>query len=201
MYWGAPWQLPVGGLIVGWLTNILALRMIFSPTNPINILGFKLQGLFIKRQDEVSKGYAQLVSENVMTMDNVFNQMFKGAGADRLATIIARHTQEGIDKTAGFNSSVIKLTSGTATYDKIKEVAVRRFVEAAPEQIHVVFGYAKEALDIEDTMYTRMSKLPPDEFVNFLRPVFQEDEWKLILTGAILGMVAGFLQLLLTMLF
>ncbi len=201
VYWGAPWQLPVGGLVVGWLTNVLALRMIFSPTNPINFLGLKIQGLFIKRQDEVSKGYAQLVSDNVMTMDNVFNQMFKGAGADRLATIIARHTQEGIDKTAGFNSSVIKLTSGTDTYDKIKEVAVRRFVEAAPEQIHVVFGYAKEALDIEDTMYTRMSKLPPNEFVDFLRPVFQEDEWKLILTGAILGMVAGFLQLLLTMLF
>ena len=43
-----------------------------------------------------------------------------------------------------------------------------------------------------------MSSLPPDEFVGFLRPVFQEDEWKLILVGAILGMVAGFLQLLIT---
>jgi uncharacterized membrane protein YheB (UPF0754 family) len=201
VYWGAPWQLPVGGLVVGWLTNILALRMIFSPTNPINFLGFQIQGLFIKRQKEVSEGYARLVSENVMTMDNVFNQMFGGAGADRLADIIARHSQEGIDKAAGFNSSVIKLTSGTDTYDKIKEVAVRRFVEAAPEQVHVVFDYAKQALDIEDTMYTRMSKLPPDEFVNFLRPVFQEDEWKLILTGALLGMVAGFIQLLLTFIF
>lgn len=198
LYWGAPWQLPVGGLVVGWLTNILALRMIFSPTNPINFLGFQIQGLFIKRQKEVSEGYARLVSDNVMTMDNVFNQMFGGAGADRLADIIARHAQEGIDKTAGFNSSVIKLTSGTDTYDKIKEVAVRRFVEAAPEQVHVVFDYAKQALAIEDTMYTRMSKLPPDDFVNFLRPVFQEDEWKLILTGALLGMVAGFIQLLLT---
>lgn len=201
LYWGAPWQLPLGGLVVGWLTNIVALRMIFSPTNPINILGLKIQGLFIKRQNEVSKGYAKLVSDNVMTMDNVFNQMFRGAGADRLAVIIAKHTQEGIDKTAGFNSSIIKLTSGTDTYDKIKEVAVRRFVEAAPEQVHVVFEYAQEALDIEETMYTRMSELPPDEFVDFLRPVFQEDEWKLILTGALLGMIAGCLQLLVTLVF
>ncbi len=201
VYWGAPWQLPVGGLIVGWLTNILALRMIFSPTNPIHFLGLRIQGLFIKRQDEVSKGYAHLVSANVMTMDNVFNQIFKGAGADKLAAIIAHHTQEGIDKTAGFNSSFIKLTSGTNTYDEIKKVAVRRFVEAAPAQVHVVFDYAQEALDIEKTMYTRMSQLPPDEFVDFLRPVFQEDEWKLILTGALLGMVAGLFQFLLTLVF
>ena len=187
----------VGGLLVGYLTNVLALRMIFSPTNPIKVFGYTIQGLFIKRQKEVSRGYSKLVSDNVMTMDNVFTQMFKGAGADKLIRIIERHSKEGIDKTAGFNSALIKFTSGTDTYDEIKKIAVSRFIDAAPEQIHVVFDYAKQALDIEETMYTRMTKLPPDEFVDFLRPVFQEDEWKLVLTGAILGMIAGFLQLLL----
>jgi len=194
--WQSDWQLPLGGLLVGYLTNVLALKMIFSPTNPIKIFGFTIQGLFIKRQKEVSRGYARLVSENVMTMDNVFTQMFKGAGADKLIKIIEKHSKEGIDKTAGFNSSLIKFTSGTDTYDEIKMIAVNRFIEAAPEQIHVVFDYAKQALDIEETMYTRMTNLPPDEFVDFLRPVFQEDEWKLVLTGAILGMIAGGLQLI-----
>ena len=33
----ANWTLPVGGLLVGYLTNILALRLIFSPTKPIKI--------------------------------------------------------------------------------------------------------------------------------------------------------------------
>lgn len=198
VYWGAPWQLPLGGLLVGYLTNVLALRMIFSPVNPIRIFGFTFQGLFIKRQKEVSRGYSKLISDNIMTMDNVFTQMFKGQGADKLLKIIAKHSQEGIDKTAGFNSALIKLTSGTGTYDEIKTIAINRFIEAAPEQIHLVFDYAKQALDIEETMYTRMTLLPPDEFVDFLRPVFQEDEWKLILTGAILGLVAGFLQLMIT---
>lgn len=198
VYWGAWWQLPLGGLLVGYLTNVLALKMIFSPVNPINILGIKIQGLFIKRQKEVSRGYSKLISDNIMTMDNVFTQMFKGEGADKLLKIIAKHSQEGIDKTAGFNSALIKFTSGTDTYDEIKVIAINRFIEAAPEQIHLVFDYAKQALDIEETMYTRMTSLPPAEFVDFLRPVFQEDEWKLILTGAILGLVAGFLQLMIT---
>ncbi len=192
----AHWTLPIGGLLVGYLTNVLALRMIFSPTHPINFFGWKIQGLFIKRQVEVSSGYAKLISDNIMTMDNVFTEMFNGEGADKLIKIITKHSQDGIDKAAGFNSSIIKFTSGTDTYDQIRTVAVNRFIEAAPEQIQIVFGYAKQALDIEETMVSRMTSLPPDEFVNFLRPVFQEDEWKLVLTGALLGMVAGFLQLL-----
>ena len=87
-----------------------------------------IQGLFIKRQKEVSRGYSQLVSDNIMTMDNVFTQMFNGKGTDKLLKIIEKHSKEGIDKTAGFNSAIIKFTSGTATYDKIKTIAVKRFV-------------------------------------------------------------------------
>ncbi len=190
------WQLPLGGLVVGYLTNVLALRMIFSPVNPINIFGYNFQGLFIKRQTEVSRGYSRLIAENIMTMDNVFKEMFNGAGADKLIAIIQKHSQEGIDRTAGFNSALIKFTSGTDTYDEIKTVTINRFIDAAPQQVNMVFGYMKEALDIEETLCSKMSSLPPDEFVNFLRPVFQEDEWKLIGVGALLGMVAGFLQLL-----
>ena len=50
-------------------------------------------------------------------------------------------------------------------------------------------------MDLENIFRTRMQKLPPRDFVDFLRPVFQEDELKLILVGAVLGMGAGIGQL------
>jgi len=40
-----------------------------------------------------------------------------------------------------------------------------------------------------------MKELSPEEFEGVLRPAYQQDEWKLILVGAILGMGAGFIQL------
>jgi hypothetical protein len=41
-----------------------------------------------------------------------------------------------------------------------------------------------------------MVQLPPDEFQDLLRPCFQEDEWKLILLGGVLGLLAGLAQLI-----
>ena len=35
----------------------------------------------------------------------------------------------------------------------------------------------------------------PEEFEGVLRPAYEADEWKLILTGSLLGMGAGFMQL------
>ena len=54
---------------------------------------------------------------------------------------------------------------------------------------------AEQTMDLETTFRTRMQALSSPEFVNFLRPVFQEDELKLIFVGAVLGMVAGIGQL------
>lgn len=198
--WGGEddwWQLPLGGLIVGWFTNDLALRMIFQPTKPIRIFGITIQGLFIKRQQEVAGEYAKIISDNIMTMPNIADTIFKGESADKLVRIIEKYVSESVDSAAGFSSTLIKFTTGSQAYENIKRVACQRFVESAPQYIHVIFDYAQQALDIEYTLRDKMAALPPEEFVGFLRPVFQEDELKLIIVGAVLGMIAGFLQLFL----
>jgi hypothetical protein len=43
-------------------------------------------------------------------------------------------------------------------------------------------------------MHKKMANLSPVEFQGFLRPVFQEDELKVILVGAFLGGLAGLIQ-------
>ena len=49
------WVLPLAGFIVGYLTNYLALKMIFKPVNPRPCCGgrYVLHGLFLKRKNEV----------------------------------------------------------------------------------------------------------------------------------------------------
>jgi len=189
------WILPVGGLIVGYLTNWLALKLIFSPTEPRYFLGMKFQGLFIKRQVEVSKGYSRIIAENIMTMPKIFDSIFNGPSSDKLVQIIEKHVNESIDQTVGYGSVLLRLTSGSDSYDGVKTIACQRLVEEIPAHIHLIFDYAKQALDIEHTLEEKMTSLSPEDFVGFLRPVFQEDELKLIIVGAVLGMIAGFLQI------
>jgi hypothetical protein len=52
------------------------------------------------------------------------------------------------------------------------------------------------AVVVEALLRERMEQLPPQEFQDLLRPCFQEDELKLILTGAVLGFLAGLGQLI-----
>jgi uncharacterized membrane protein YheB (UPF0754 family) len=55
-------------------------------------------------------------------------------------------------------------------------------------------AYATDALAVEKTIVDAMLALTPVEFEGVLRPAFQQDEWKLILVGGILGAIVGELQ-------
>ena len=78
----------------------------------------------------------------------------------------------------------------------MKQAISKAFQAVLPNIISATFDYADEALDMKNTLNEKMSNLSSAEFEGFLHPVFQEDELKLILVGAVLGMFAGFLQML-----
>ncbi|MCI4670330.1 MAG: hypothetical protein MRZ79_19490 [Bacteroidia bacterium] len=192
----AAWTLPVAGLLVGWATNVLALRMIFVPLRPRRFGPFVFQGLFIKRQSEVAAAYARIISQQILTSEQIFDKMIHGPSAPRLQHLLQLHVKKAVDGVAGLSKPLFQLAQGTKKYVQIKTQIAAQFVEGLPRTIKYIFKYTEEALDIENTLRTRMQGLGPVEFVSFLRPVFQKDEWKLILVGALLGLWAGFMQLL-----
>src|SRR4030088_2665084 len=51
------WLLPVLGVVVGYVTNWVALWMIYEPPEPRRYGPFRFQGLFIRRQPEVAEVY------------------------------------------------------------------------------------------------------------------------------------------------
>ncbi len=72
------WLLPILGVIVGWTTNLLGMQLIFEPPEPKTILGIKFHGLFLRRQDEAAEVYAQIIADDVVTLENIGNFLIDG---------------------------------------------------------------------------------------------------------------------------
>lgn len=189
------WTLPVGGLIVGYATNWLAIQMMFWPQEPIKVGPFVWQGLFLRRQQEVAASYAKLVTAKLLTSERIADTLLRGSSSDRLFLIFERHINRAVDAQAGMMQPYVVLGVGTQEYVRLKAKVYDRVIEELPESVAPVHAYADEAMDVENTIRTNMQALAPAEFEGVLRPAYQQDEWKLIVTGAVLGLAAGFLQL------
>ena len=56
--------------------------------------------------------------------------------------------------------------------------------------------YAADAMDVQNTLITKMQDLTEEQFEQLIRPAFEQDEWILIACGAALGFIVGELQTL-----
>lgn len=69
--------LAVIGALIGWLTNVIAIKLLFRPMNPIGITGtpFVIQGLIPKRKAEIAKSIGEVISEELISMEAIVDQV------------------------------------------------------------------------------------------------------------------------------
>lgn len=189
------WVMPLFGGFTGWFTDWLALRMIFNPKEPQRYFGlFEWQGLFLKRRKEVAAEYGALIAQEIITPRNVMEAVLRGPLSDGLYGMVLKHVQRSVDEQAGLARPLVVLAVGGARYQEMKQLVAKKLVERLPETLRHVEQYAGDAMDLKNTLVTKMQQLTPDEFEGLLRPAFQQDEWILIAVGAALGFLVGEMQ-------
>ncbi|SFB60420.1 Uncharacterized membrane protein YheB, UPF0754 family [Amycolatopsis marina] len=190
-----PIIMPLFGLFIGWFTDWLALKMIFHPRYPVRYFGlFEWQGLFLKRRAEVSEAYASLIAKEIITPHNVIEAVLRGPLSDRVLRLIQRQVDEELAKHVSVAKPLVVLAVGSKRYQEMKLGISEQIMRRLPETMRYVEDYAEDAMDIRNVLVRKMKELDAEEFEGLLRPAFQQDEWILIATGALLGAAVGELQ-------
>ncbi|HEX2613247.1 MAG TPA: DUF445 family protein, partial [Fibrobacteria bacterium] len=57
----------------GFFTNWMAVQLLLKPVRPVNILGFKLQGLLPRRQEELAERISAAIAERFLTREDILN--------------------------------------------------------------------------------------------------------------------------------
>lgn len=188
-----PWLLPLGGFVVGFITNWLAINLIFSPLKPRRFLFWRIQGLFLRRQPEISEIWSRLVAEELITVEKVADAMLNGAHGDRTRAIIQKHLRPLLD-----NTVVMKLTTqvaiGMTGYSDLKKAMNDKAVLATRDVFCDQSFNRERAPVVAGVLSEQMKQLGPEEFQDILRPAFREEELQLMVVGGLLGALAGALQ-------
>ena len=186
------WTLAAGGAIVGYLTNWIALKLIFEPVDPVRIGPFQLQGMFLRRQHEVSEDFADCMTEKLLSSESLFEHLLEQPG---FAEVLQRRTSEFMRGAAAVLYGSAEYAAPNGHWAGLEQQTSARVLALLPGELPLVHSYVDGALDLQATLKQQLRKLTPAEFEQVLHPVFQEDELTLILVGAILGLIVGYGQL------
>ncbi|GAA2541784.1 DUF445 family protein [Mycolicibacterium diernhoferi] len=193
-----PWIMPAFGFGVGFISDYIALNMLFRPIEPKKYLGFiTFQGLLHAQREKITRDYAKILADDLFSPEILFDGILRGPGADKLFALVGKEVNAAIDSQTGIATPLVKLAVGTQRYNALKDGLVRLVVQRLPTTLLEAQDYAMQALDLEHTIIDKMSQLTNEEYESILRPVFKDDEPTMIAVGAILGGVVGELQVVL----
>jgi uncharacterized membrane protein YheB (UPF0754 family) len=188
--------LPIGGVIIGYVTNWVALWMIFEPVEPRKIGPLKVHGLFIRRQPEVSEVYGEIIADDIVTLRNIGDELLHGPSADRTRQMIEDSMRPAVDRAVGPARLAVRVAVGSDRYENIRESVASEAVDYTMSPLTDEEFNRRQSAAVRDLIAERMRELPHGDFSELLRSAMREDEWLLLLHGAVLGFAAGCVHLL-----
>jgi uncharacterized membrane protein YheB (UPF0754 family) len=191
------WVLPVCGVVVGWVTNLLAIYMIFQPVEPRRIGPMLIHGLFLRRQSEVADVYAGIIADDVVTIGNIGEQLMHGPSSDRTRLMLEASLRPAIDRAAGgmVTREAVRLAVGPREYESIRSSVATEAARYTMTPLTDPDFNRRQSERIEELLGSRMREMSYPDFSELLRSAIREDEWLLYLHGAVLGFGAGLVHL------
>jgi uncharacterized membrane protein YheB (UPF0754 family) len=190
------WVLPFFGFLVGTLTNWIAIQLIFTPLEPVKFGPWTFQGLFLKRQKEISQEFSRVFTGDVLTAQEVVHTMVHGERSERTMAMLRAHISRIMEDKV-IVQLITQAAVGPEGYADLKDAALETAIQYT-EELAEDSGFNREQAEVlQEMLHERISAQPPAEFQDLVRPIFHEDEWILVAIGGALGALVGWGQLVL----
>lgn len=190
------------GAAIGWITNILAIKLLFRPAEPISLpfVGWTLQGLIPKRHNEIALALANVVSLELITGNDVAHSLGKEEIKEKLVIKIQLLVRERVmDKLPAIVPRVVQVKIADYVCGALGQ-EIRSFLNN-PQQI--IREDELEAIreEIKSIVEEKVKSFNLQRLEELIYLVAQKELKHIELLGGILGFLIGLIQGLITLLF
>ena len=184
---------------IGWITNWVAIKMLFRPHKEINFGLFKIQGLIPKRKAEIGTGIASIIQNELISVKDVISNIDREEFSKRLNKLIDDVLDKNLKKKVKEKFPLLQMFFT----DKVaKDVGntIKDIVMENQEKIFEIFSnYAEENIDFEVIISDKISNFSLDKLEEIITLLANKELKHIEVIGAILGMVIGAVQYLITL--
>lgn len=181
----------VGGLI-GWITNVLAIKLMFRPINPIiiPILNIEIIGLIPKRKKEIAKNIGEVVSKELLSVDDIINSSINESDKEDLNNYIKDKIRNLVNEKMDFIPAPFRMMV-QGPIDKIINEEVDGALEEVEEKMILK---VKERIDIEKIVEEKVNELDLLELERIIISVAKKELKHIEILGFFLGGIIGLIQ-------
>ncbi|HHT72094.1 MAG TPA: DUF445 family protein [Firmicutes bacterium] len=190
------WKLflmPVISALIGWGTNVIAIRMLFWPRKPVPIplTRWELWGLLPKRQAEIASSIGEIVNDELLPVQSLVDAINTKEMRQRVAHLICTSIEEKMERFV----PAFLLSSFRSFLDNVLKERVAREIEDLFSRLgHDLAAELQESRLLGNLVAEKIRSYDITGLESLILQVAHTELRYIELAGAVLGGLIGILQ-------
>lgn len=185
---------PFISALIGWLTNYIAVKMLFHPRVPINILGIKIQGVFPKRHKMFAEKIGNLVGGELFSFNDIKDKLVSADNMDGVSIVIEEKIDIFLREKLVAAMPMLGMIMGDDLRNKIKATLLEEFNTMLPEVIEKYASKVEDQIDIKEIVKNKVEAFSFEKLEEVMFSIMSKEFKFIELIGAILGFLIGLIQ-------
>jgi uncharacterized membrane protein YheB (UPF0754 family) len=191
----AIFSLPVITALIGWVTNWVAIKMLFHPREPRKFLFFTVQGILPRRQPDIALQLGQIVASDLLSSDDLVKQLTNERSRSVYAEFIDIQSEKFIREKLNRVAPISRLLLQSKTLAKLKAAFADELIEQLPILVNELTTPQAGSLDIQQLVEDKVRNFSSDRLEKIMYDILVKEFRFIEILGAVLGFIIGALQL------
>ena len=185
----------IGGLI-GYITNVIAIKLIFRPINPIKIpiLNIEIIGMIPKRKTEIATNIAKVVEEQFISVDEITDNIITKQDKQHIIDYIKVRVKLILSE----KMTLIPSTIRNLVQNYVSEIIEDEIREGIDELSEEMIIKTKNRINIKEIIEDKINELDLYELETIILQIVKNELRHIEVLGLILGFFIGIVQGIIT---
>ncbi|MBO3444377.1 DUF445 family protein [Clostridium sp. CCUG 7971] len=181
----------IGGLI-GYITNIIAIKLIFRPIKPIKIplINKEIIGLIPKRKAEIAANIGMVIEEEFLSLEEILDNIITEEDKQNVVEYIKIKVKLIINEKMSLAPNSIKNLIQGYIVD-IVEVEIKNSIDDLSKDLIIK---ANERINIQKMVENKITELDLYELEDIILKIAQKELKHIEVLGLVLGFLIGIIQ-------
>ena len=189
------WTLPLVSALIGWVTNFIAVKMLFHPRVPLNLGFMKVQGVFPKRKDKLAERLGKIVGQELFNISDLKENLLHDENKEAIIAVIEVRIDKFLREKLKEAVPMLAMFMSDDLVNKIKTTLMAEFENSLPEIMDTFAQKLEEKVDIEAIVTEKVNNFSMEKLEDIMFSIMKKEFKFIELVGAILGFLIGMVQI------
>ena len=187
--------LPFIAALIGWMTNYIAVKMLFHPKEPKKFIGITFQGVFPKRQHALAEKLGQLVADELFSISDVSAKIKEFATSDEAMNEVGKRIEMTIRNKLVQAFPMLAMFLSDEMVEKVTGLFKNELKDFLSATSQGMGEKLEENLNVKEMVKERVNAFSSEKLEELLNQLMKKEFKFIELVGAILGFFIGCIQL------